>query len=493
MDWPTKFIDPLQHERERTLQDERERRLSSPFSLEAIWKLALHLYARASAADTFVNLRKFAKEQDPAYFNSTENFSRRTGLALDAKRNVEFRNLHAKISATAAKMGTLSYGTRRQYYEGLGKVLGKDLGDLDELEAMRREHCEAEDSKHTIGRRLDVHDGWGNEIEKTPEKTPFVIETFEERADFGVRRGVRQPETGGYIETTPEIEWWFVVDPTEERLRSLVSAKVLDLSDWPIDAHVTVKGAGAQPRTAKPLSHFEDKDEYQELQDRLSRLGLSLTKADLVAVRLYTGVMGKHKWNHSLRKRCGMSYEWLDRAAELNRGNSYGASLHVLNQALIKMGMVSSMKTVWRGVRNGTLPDSFFSVGVGGDDEMAGGLEYCASGCSPREEVAKSWVKDCEAAVILEVRPGLCRPAPTGWLSDYAELEECTLPCFTYLQVTGSRVKGNLLYVDATPYYDGRRAWSVPTSNVAVQVDDHDVDGTRNAAMAEHDSAHVLF
>ena len=76
------------------------------------------------------------------------------------------------------------------------------------------------------------------------------------------------------------------------------------------------------------------------------------------------------KYNAELRSHCGVPALAM-RCKELNSGNSYATTLHVLSAAIIKLGKIVPACTVYRAP-GGALPNSFWYRSPEG---VQGGLE----------------------------------------------------------------------------------------------------------------------
>ena len=83
--------------------------------------------------------------------------------------------------------------------------------------------------------------------------------------------------------TRPDVEYWFVADPSDDRLDAL------DLEAWPKEQQLSPEGA-AKPREVQPLSIFDQ--EMDEINSQLRELSVDhLQRVELICSRLYTGPM----------------------------------------------------------------------------------------------------------------------------------------------------------------------------------------------------------
>ena len=334
----------------------------------------------------------------------------------------------------------MTYGDLVSFEGGLTKILGApEVGDeARRLAAMRREHCESGDS--------------------TQRFTCF------------------QPEAGGTVYTTPMIEWFFVTDPTDARLAELRALPALDpqrtnisLDAWPTEVELTGSSAGSKPRTPRPLSAFDEARSSVNLKLAAFDIG-PLTDAELIGIRLYTGTMGKARYNRALRF-CASGEEGKQAFEALfdeQCKNRYTTTVHTISDGLKRLGKIASAQTIWRGVCEGMLAPSFFTPNAQG---ITGGVEFVPAGCAPQEAVSIKWATHDPTlpGVVFEIHQGVDRGADTGVFTDYPELDEVTLPPCTFLEVQGRRVKRNfttaegyyhegaVLYVDVTPQFQQAR------------------------------------
>ena len=412
----------------------------------------------ATAANKLQDLEEEANKLSVDFYNSAEAYKERTNLALDVKGRLEFEEQYAEHCAAASY--PLVFGSLKDLYSNLAGVLPPpptDASDEELRRLMEAEHCAGPD-----------HDA-----------------SFE----------VYQPECAGHIHTSPEVEWWYVVDPTAKRLAALSLAPPacasggdpakhggdatpgvkLRLPAWPSEAHLPpfstgeamgkTAGAGAPPRafeTPRPLSDF--KAQLDTLNAQLTELGVPpVLMAEVIAMRLFTGPMGKSVYNVALRALCGLP-GWFTKVFEDRmQQNRYATTIHCSNRGLLKLGKVCKVNRVWRSVSGNTMvPRSFLEPDKFG---ITGGVEYAPGGTSSKESVAVRWAQENKVPCVLEFEVGVDRPAETAWLSDYPDVGELTMPCFTYLEVQRVRVqrdfttadghfhKGSVLYIDISPQF----------------------------------------
>ena len=136
---------------------------------------------------------------------------------------------------------TLTFGDRRDFFQGLEKLIGKP-DPVSFRSGMRRDHTAGPDATR-----------------------PFTAH------NYGTT-------------TTSEAEWYFVVDPTQANLEKL------ELSEWPVDTKLR-----SDPKTQhkcrqpRPLSEFAAN--VREVTARLEAMGIAepLDTDKLIGARLYTG------------------------------------------------------------------------------------------------------------------------------------------------------------------------------------------------------------
>ena len=397
-----------------------------------------HKIAKDSPSEVpkLLHLRREAEGKSADFFNGAEAFKERTNVALDIKGRIEFQTLFSHLQSK--KKFDLSYGNFRSFYAGLTGLIGaaETSSEPVRFEAMRLEHCESADSC-----------------------VPF--------AQF-------MAECGRTLRTTPMIEWFFVNEPTDTRLAKLRQVLALDpkrtgipLNAWPVEGELSDGGSGSKTRTPRSLSEFESK--RREVNEKLATLGVGpMTDAELVAIRLYTGNMGKARYNVAVRVKSGTAAHLEQRFANEQCSNTYTTTCHTINDGVCRLGKIARAQVVWRGVSGGLPLASFLEPGL---QHVAGGVEFIPAGCSPDEEVAVYWAMfdPSVTGLVFEIHQGVDRGAETGVFSDYPELSEVTLPPCCFMEVTGCRVKrnfttisgyhheGSVLYVDVSPqFHQGR-------------------------------------
>lgn len=116
-------------------------------------------------------------------------------------------------------------------------------------------------------------------------------------------------------------------------------------------------------------------------------------------------------------------------------GNLYTTTLHVINSAVLKLGKLARVETVYRGISRKTMPRKM--VHKDPSDNTRGGIEYGFTSASVRKEEAvryatihsKGLTASNKTPVLLEITQGLIdRGADLKWLSQYPHEAEGARP-----------------------------------------------------------------
>ena len=132
-------------------------------------------------------------------------------------------------------------------------------------------------------------------------------------------------------------------------------------------------------------------------------------------------------------------------------GNLYTTTLHVINSAVLKLGKLAKVQTVYRGIARRTMPKKMLNKGM---DNARGGIEYGFSSASTkRDEALRYATKDkATTPVMLEITQGLIdRGADLEWLSQYPHEAQVLFPPLTGLEFLKFRVEDRLLIVTVRP------------------------------------------
>ena len=346
------------------------------------------------ACDELLKLKEEVRHEEPAAFNGAEKYRECTNRALDVKGRVEFEAVDKKLKGLGGF--ELVYGDARDFHFGLN-VLGVPARE-NVLQAMRAEHCAGED--HTLS--------------FTCSKTK--------------------------METTPQIEWHFVVEPES-------GLTTLGIDAWPVEVSLTSVKA---PREPTPLSNFDGARAERDAQ--LKHLGLPpLRDTEFLACRLAMGGMF-FKYNHALRgvilgkkvpffvprKSRKVSF-FVKNLQEINRGNLYVTTIFELQSGILRLAKITQASPIFRGIP-GLLPHEFFTPDAFG---LQGGCDVGFAGASTERAIAidHGSTRDDGPAIYFEIVQAMDRGADRSWLSLYPLEKEVTLPACTFMEVQGRRVE----------------------------------------------------
>ena len=250
--------------------------------------------------------------------------------------------------------------------------------------------------------------------------------------------------------TTPMIEYWFVADPSDEKLQEL------ELNEWPVeekryfpDNPGTGENARAKRREPRPPQDFAV--QLADCNGQLQQVGSSesVVEAELVAGRLYTGPMFQ-KYNFVLREvgklrseqgTAFLSAEQIgghlvdaDQLGTHSKGNLYTTTLHVVNSLVIKLSKLTKATKVYRGISRRKLPSQLRERD---GHNVRGGVEFGFMSCSIEREEALKYAKADDTAILLEMQMGMIdRGADISWLSQYPHEAEVLWTPLTALEVT---------------------------------------------------------
>ena len=145
------------------------------------------------------------------------------------------------------------------------------------------------------------------------------------------------------------------------------------------------------------------------------------------------------KYNACLRHKGMQSLEDPDqeeakRAAEKKfreycEGNTYACTLHAINSAVVKLGKLSQVQKVYRGISNRSLSKELL---VPNEYGVRGGVEFAFMSTTPKREVAMQYAEKglkTDTALVFEVKMGMIdRGADISWLSQYPHEEVRRVP-----------------------------------------------------------------
>ena len=290
--------------------------------------------------------------------------------------------------ATDGSTFEMAFGGIDQFYGGLESLVGPPLpfeGSL--LRQMQREHCEEADSLEPFSTT--------NGIENATSECEYFFVVDHKRKDGFPERG------GSFREEHPE---WC--------------------------------------RRAIPLSAFDEQMRARN-SELVSGGHTPLVHEELVAGRLYTGPMYQ-KYNMVLRAKSEVPKLVSDWQA-VCRGNTYATSIHATNSCVLKLSKLTVAACVYRGLCGKLLPAAFWRPDKYG---LSGGVEYGFMSTTVDLSQARHYAKG-SASTIFEMRMGMVdRGADLAWLSQYPHEREILFGPLTGLEVRGTRVEGEALFIE---------------------------------------------
>lgn len=284
------------------------------------------------------------------------------------RQTLEAEALALSNKFTADGAFSMAFGGIGAFYQGLEGLVGSPSHSIDV--GMEAEHCDSVDSK-----------------------SPFVVDNYG-------------------TETTSHIEFMFVKAP-ENGLQKL------GLSVWPqeekLKLNVKLRDLIRKPR---PLSDFTL--QLEAINEELKGASTApVTLAEMIACRLYTGPLFV-KYNSTLRKFTGVGL-FEDQCASLCLGNPYTTTLHTINSGLIKLSKLTAAQTVYRGIRDGILPDQFWNEdGL----KLRCGVDYAFCSTTLNRQIAEEYSNSTHGiSTILEIQQGMVdRGADLSWISQASAL-----------------------------------------------------------------------
>jgi len=169
--------------------------------------------------------------------------------------------------------------------------------------------------------------------------------------------------------------------------------------------------------------------QLQELMKNQTFIDSGLTRAELVALRLFTGPMFM-KYNCVLR---GYPQE----IARNLKGNRYITTIHTIASGIVKLSRVAELpenRKVYRGLGGMILPEKFWKPDKYG---CRGGVEYGFMSTTTQRDVALMYSgKEGQLRTIFEMDVGqIDRGANIQWLSQYPAEKEFLVPPLSNLEV----------------------------------------------------------
>ena len=217
--------------------------------------------------------------------------------------------------------------------------------------------------------------------------------------------------------TTSEIEYAFIVDPTQGTLSKLG----LEDEGWPRESRLEEAGRefASRMRVPTPLEAFEK--QRADFHRRVRELtGGSFTREALIGGRLYTGPLFV-KYNAVLRGKQRNAPPFAVGRLEGLCGaapdtNLYVTTLHVINTALVSLGCCTKATMVYRGMSGGAMPECFREADEFG---LKGGVELGCMSTTDDGHVAFEYAAG-DFGLVMEIKQGdNSRGASFSWLSQY--------------------------------------------------------------------------
>ena len=294
-------------------------------------------------------------ERPPPPSAAQEGASPEGGAAAEGAAPSAYALRKAEVEGARGLAAVGLYADASHFYGGLDALVGPR--DADTARGLRDEHVERADSP-----------------------------LFFDSSAHGLR-------------TSALIEYWFVADPSPDRLAAL------GLHAWP---------RATLPRSPLPPAAFDGT--VAAANQRLRALSLdTLTREQLVALRLYTGPMYV-KYLAVLRGRGSNDAAAAAHLDILCVGNPFATTLHTISSGIARLARLTKVEKVYRTTAAGPLPPAFY--------ERDAELRYCCGvelGCvsaSLDYKGALAAAKRSDDRVLLELSMGFAdRGAELGWLA----------------------------------------------------------------------------
>ena len=224
----------------------------------------------------------------------------------------------------------------------------------------------------------------------------------------------RKFKTSNYgSETTPKLEWEFVVNPDPDKT-------------YP---HEKTE-SNPHGRDRRLLSQLMQCDEITS--------GSVITEEEVIALRLYTGPMFMF-YNSVLRGLLSRERNKRPGDEEEDIEVKYKTTIHMISSGIVKLAEILARSAVgsrkiYRGMSGMMLPDCFFK---GDKLGWKGGVEIAFMSCTRDRDVALQYLGKGKMPVIFEIEVSqVDRGASLQWLSQYPGEAEVLLPPLSNLEVT---------------------------------------------------------
>ena len=119
------------------------------------------------------------------------------------------------------------------------------------------------------------------------------------------------------------------------------------------------------------------------------------------------------------------------------KGNRYPTTLHLISSGIMKLGKLTTVGYVYRGMGNGFLPNTFWAADGRGN---RGSVEFAFMSTTTNEKVALQYAQG-KTPTVLRMRTGMVdKGADLSPLSQYPGEKEVCWPPLTNLEVVGTSV-----------------------------------------------------
>ena len=129
--------------------------------------------------------------------------------------------------------------------------------------------------------------------------------------------------------------------------------------------------------------------------------------------------------------------------------NRYTTTLHAINSAIVRLGKLTPVTTVYRGINRFVLPEQFWKANR---YNVKGGVESAFMSCTTDKTVAMQYAAGRGGSngvgLVLECQQGMVsRGADISWLSQYKHEQEVLFAPLTGMEVQGTRIEGSTMVV----------------------------------------------
>jgi hypothetical protein len=125
-------------------------------------------------------------------------------------------------------------------------------------------------------------------------------------------------------------------------------------------------------------------------------------------------------------------------------------TIHAINSAIVKASKLTKVERVYRGIKGGALPPSFWTPNAQG---VRGDVERSFLTCSYDRVEALLYVKHAEGpSILFEIQMGAVdRGCNLDWISQDKHERYCVFPPLLGMELLRTRVEGRVLIVEVHP------------------------------------------